>query len=531
MLADAAAVLSDQFQVHLRWMARRVEPHAPKLAQSFKNHLSNQGFTLAQSQALSAITMGAAAVLLLKSNGLWRFLEQVAYSGRRLAKLGLTPNVVIAALREHDVLLDRALDGTDPAEAANIRWVREQLHFCVVLTLNNAFYQVREAESRAFYELFRGEVESRSVEEMTRRFLITLKEYCGADDAILHLYGPGERIDRRLGRPLCVDLHRTGANVPLDPAWARLYRTCWSVPILAEQTLQGVLQFGFKREYAWLPRELELLEAAAERCWLAAEKARLMEDLARREEQIRRLAGHMVEIEESERRRISRELHDEAGQSLLCVRLQLEMAEQDMPGGFGEVRKRVADARDLTEHSIIEIRRLIAALSPAILEQMGLAAALRQLVGRFRSIHPARVTLRIARRLELPKKVEIIVYRIVQECLNNISKYSAAGHVNLSVDSADGVLSVNIEDDGVGFDVNSAFERKECYGLSGLRERVALLGGTLEVKSRMTLSEAGRPATQRKTKRPNTGTSIRIRLPLDAADELEKRQKKKVVPA
>jgi len=160
-----------------------------------------------------------------------------------------------------------------------------------------------------------------------------------------------------------------------------------------------------------------------------------------------------------------------------------------------------------------------------------LPAALRQLVGRFRSVHPARVTLRIPRRLELPKKVEIIVYRIVQECLNNISKYSAAGHVNLSVDSADGVLSVNIEDDGVGFDVNSAFERKECYGLSGLRERVALLGGTLEVKSRMTLSEAGRPATQRKTKRPNTGTSIRIRLPLDAADELEKRQKKKVVPA
>ena len=512
-------------------MARQVAPHTAKLSVSFKGFLKTQGFTQQQSEPLSAITLGAAAKLLLLTNGLWKFLEQVAYSGRRLAKLGLTPNTVIAALREYDVLLDRYLSGIDPTDAANVRWVREQLHFCVVLTLNNAFYQVREAESRAFYELFRGEVESRSVEEMTRRFLVTLKEYCGADDACLNLFPQGYNGGKRLKKPACVDLHRAGVSIPLDRGWARKYRTCWSVPILADGTLRGVMQFAFKRQYAWLPKELELLESAAERAWMAAEKAQLIEDLGWREAQIRRLAGHMVEIEESERRRISRELHDEAGQSLLCVRLQLEMAEQGIPGGLNDIRKRISDARDLTERSIIEIRRLIAALSPAILEQMGLAAALRQLAGRFRAVHPARVTLRIARRLDAPKKVEIIVYRIVQECLNNISKYSAASHVNLSVDSADGVLSVHIEDDGVGFDVRSAFERRDCYGLSGLRERVALLGGKIEVESRMRVPEAGDPVATRKTKCPKTGTSIRIRLPLEAADELEKRQRQKVVPA
>ena len=349
--------------------------------------------------------------------------------------------------------------------------------------MNNAFYQVREAESKAFYELFRGEVESHSLEEMVDRFLSTLKAYSGADDARLVLFDKEAPAVKALARALCFDLKASLPEMALEKSWKRRFRTCWSVPVHSGGRLRGLLQFAFRRQYDWLPRELELLEAAAERCWMAAEKARLLEDLAAREEQVRRLAGHMVEVEESERRRISRELHDEAGQSLLCVRLQLEMAEQDLPDGVDSIRERLVEARDLTEHSIIEIRRLIAALSPAILEQMGLAAALRQLVGRFRNIHPAAFHLRLPRRLDLSKKVEIIVYRIVQECLNNISKYSSASRVNLSVDSADEVLSMHIEDNGIGFDVEAAFARRDCYGLSGLRERVALLGGVLEVQS------------------------------------------------
>ena len=91
------------------------------------------------------------------------------------------------------------------------------------------------------------------------------------------------------------------------------------------------MQFGFSKTYEWLPREQELLAAAAERCLMAAEKQRLMEDLAQREEQVRRLAEHMLHVEEMERRRISRELHDEAGQSLLCIRLQMELMEQALP--------------------------------------------------------------------------------------------------------------------------------------------------------------------------------------------------------
>jgi signal transduction histidine kinase len=216
---------------------------------------------------------------------------------------------------------------------------------------------------------------------------------------------------------------------------------------------------------------------------MGAGKARLMEDLAAREEQVRRLAERMLQVEEMERRRISRELHDEAGQSMLCIRLQLEMIEESLEPEDGKLKGKLQETRDLTERTILEIRRLIAALSPAVLEQLGLGAALRQLVSRFSRVHPARVKLALSRMGKVPKKTEVIVYRLVQECMNNVGKHSQATHVNISIESADGVLRLNVEDDGVGFEVEEALSRRDSYGLAGLRERVALLGGKFYVES------------------------------------------------
>ena len=208
---------------------------------------------------------------------------------------------------------------------------------------------------------------------------------------------------------------------------------------------------------------------------LAIEKARMIEDLDRRQLQIRRLAERMMQVEEAERRRISRELHDQTGQDLLCIRLQMEMLEQEMPEG--DHKSRLARLRDLTERTILEIRRLIGALSPAVLEQIGLAAAVRQMVNRFRQIHTSKVKLQVARLGPLPKKLEVIAYRLIQECLNNIAKHSSCANVNISLRSADGRLRLIVEDDGIGFDVEEALRKPGSFGLGGIRERVALLGG------------------------------------------------------
>jgi signal transduction histidine kinase len=472
--------------------------------------------------ALAAITPGAAARILAKKKLPLTFIEQVEYSGRRLAKLNLPPSAILEALREYDHLLAPTFEGLTDEELSNFRWVREQLHFCVVLTLNNAYYQVREAETQAFYELFRIELESHNLDDLLQRFLESLMHACRADAGRLYMLNedstswvlkagapdptvlsvanrPG--LVKKLSKPRYLTPTATAEGTLLDPEWHTRYESCWSIPFATEGRTAGVMQFGFTHEYEWLPREQELLAAAAERCLMAAEKARLMEDLAQREEQVRGLAEHMLHVEEVERRRISRELHDEAGQSLLCIRLQMELIEQSLPESERETRIKLAEARDLTERTILEMRRLISALSPAVLEQLGLGAALRQLINRFQRLHTTcRVKLQLEKMGALPQQLETISYRLVQECFNNIGKHSAASLVIISLVSADGVLRLVVEDNGVGFNVEEGFKKRESFGLAGMRERVALLGGQFQVESR--------------TEGTKRGTKISIELPI-----------------
>lgn len=525
-LADAADVLSDQLRVQLQRLSEALLPHADRLETRFLTRLRALKYQAKQQDALAAITPGAAARILAKRMQPLRFIEQVEYNGRRLAKLNLPPTAILAALTEYDRLLTPVLKDILPGEYCNLQWVREQLHFCVILTLNNAYYQVREAETQAFYELFRVELESRNLNDLLMRFMQTLCSACNADAGHLFLLSdngklwvrrtalPGggnghtvpstPALKRFLSEPRYIDVKKGAVDTLLDPDWKRRYHSCWSIPLSEGGRTAGVMQFGFRKPYEWLPREQELLAAAAERCLLAADKTRLMEDLAAREEQIRHLAEHMLHVEEVERRRISRELHDEAGQSLLCIRLQMELLEQSLPEHETEWRLRLREAREMTERTILEMRRLIAALSPAVLEQLGLGAAIRQLVNRFRRLHPCRVRLQLSRIGGLPQQTEVIVYRLMQECCNNVGKHSSASHVNISVTSADGILKLTVEDNGVGFKVEEALARRDSFGLSGMRERVALLGGRFRVESNPDGGKRDR------------GTKIRIELPIPA---------------
>jgi len=131
------------------------------------------------------------------------------------------------------------------------------------------------------------------------------------------------------------------------------------------------------------------------------------------------------------------------------------------------------------------------------------------------------VKLLLARLGRLPQHTEIIVYRLVQECCNNIAKHSAASSVNISVSSADGWVRLAVEDNGVGFRVEEALARKDSFGLSGMRERVALLGGRFEIRSYPKNGSGngngigtriGKRLVDRK--RAGRGTKILIRLPV-----------------
>ena len=523
-LADTAGVLNDRHHQQLLRFAQLMAPHINSLDRKFHARLQTLGFDARQRRALAAITPGAAARTLAGGCAPLKFIEQVEYNGRRLAKLNLPPSAILEALKEYD----RALAPNLARQGNSFDAVREQLHFCVILTLNNVYYQVRKAETQAFYEQFRIELESRNLEELLRRFLESLMEVSRADAGCLYMLDPDETawvlkagmlksgssqppaakvpvhpdLQARLAQPQYVKIGRRGTEprLLLDDSWKGRFRSCWSIPLVAGRRAEGVMQFGFLKDYEWLPREQELLAAAAERCLMAAHKQRLVEDLAQREEQVRRLAEHMLHVEEVERRRISRELHDEAGQSLLCIRLQMEMLEQKLPRRQWKWKEQLREARELTERTILEMRRLIAALSPAILEQLGLGAALRQLVARFQRLHPCRVHLQLSKLGTLPPKTETIAYRLVQECFNNIGKHAGASMVNLALSSTRESLRLCVEDNGAGFRVEEALAKRDSFGLAGMRERVALLNGAFQVQSRMEGSK--------------TGTKIFIELPI-----------------
>lgn len=524
VLADASDLINDVLLTQLSRFAKALKPHATAVDKRFRLELRHRRYDRKQLKALSAITPGAAARFLASGKGPSGFFEQVEYSGRRLAKLNVPPADIVSALRVYDAVLDVTLPKLRLKVLPELRWAREQLHFCVVLCLNNAFYQVREAETQAFYDLFRAELESKSLDELLDQFLRNLTRICAAQAGRLlltgHSFGSWHAIaevggttsdDRgywpgKVGASLLSKLSRTRYIVQGDPTERLIldkrlvghYRSYWSVPLLSHGDMVGVIQLAFSTERSWLPRELQLLDAAVEHCLLAAEKARLVEDLAAREEQVRQLGEHLWQVEEEERRRISRELHDEAGQSMLFIRLQLEMMERSVPQSLSEIRAKLMETRDVTEKTIIEIRRIIAALSPSVLEQLGLSAALRQQATRFRQMYPARVRLYLSPKIgRLPRETEIITYRLVQECCNNIAKHSSAGTVNIHLSSSDNTLELRVEDDGVGFEVEAALGKRNSFGLSGMRERVVLLGGEFQLKSS-----------------PGKGTKISVALPL-----------------
>jgi signal transduction histidine kinase len=300
---------------------------------------------------------------------------------------------------------------------------------------------------------------------------------------------------KRLARPCYIAAGSRDEELVLDRGMRGVFQSYWSIPFFSDGHLAGLIQFGFPTPYRWLPRELDLLDAFAERCLRGAERARLIQDLAAREEQVRSLAAHLLQAEEEERRRISRELHDEAGQSMLFLRLHLEMLEKNAPA---DLQPKLAEARAVAERIIAEMRRIIAALHPSAVEELGLPAAIRHLSSRFRKLYPIKLRLRLtAYGASLPRETETAIYRVVQECYQNIGKHSGASRVNLLLRSTDTLLELNVEDDGVGFEVDRAVAQPKSFGLKGMRERVALLGGRLEIRSS-----------------PGHGATIAMRLPI-----------------
>jgi signal transduction histidine kinase len=232
---------------------------------------------------------------------------------------------------------------------------------------------------------------------------------------------------------------------------------------------------------------------------------RRLVDQRLREEQIsadlHRLSARVISVQEEERRRIARELHDEVGQALSAVNLELTGAQQYLQR-TGTESDLLREARVLADGALRSVRDLSQLLHPSVLEDLGLSAAVRSFLNGFGRRTGTNVAFHDDGTLKrLTPEAELTVYRIVQEAMTNIARHASATRVEIRLAEEDGRLSVTVEDDGVGFDARDVERpgRQGGLGLLGIRERVSQLGGTVRIDSvigRGTRLEVTIPATE-----------------------------------
>jgi two-component system sensor histidine kinase DegS len=209
----------------------------------------------------------------------------------------------------------------------------------------------------------------------------------------------------------------------------------------------------------------------------------------------------IIEAQENERQRLSRQIHDGPAQSLTNLILQAEICERLLDTDPAQARVELSNLKAAVNATFQKIRDFILTLRPMMLDDLGLVPTLRQYVQDFEEKNSLSTSLgMMGREARLPSHVEVTIFRVIQELLTNVQKHAHATHAQVSIDFQDAALIASVEDDGSGFDVaevQSAGQQRKGLGLPTLQERVEMLGGTVQIESRI-----GR------------GTKVRIAIPI-----------------
>jgi two-component system sensor histidine kinase UhpB len=216
------------------------------------------------------------------------------------------------------------------------------------------------------------------------------------------------------------------------------------------------------------------------------------------EQRVRSLS--IIEAQENERRRISRELHDGLGQLLSAAKLNFGMIEFAQNQSKEKTNEIIKQVDNIISKAIIEARRIAHDLRPTTLDDFGLIPALRILCQEFAKLTGIKVKFQVSQLMErIDSKVEIAIYRIIQESFTNISKYAEATEVSLDLYKKDHFVYVRVKDNGKGFDVNSTNKKTgRGFGLLNMKERAELVGGKIDIISN-----------------PGQGTEILLEINLD----------------
>jgi PAS domain S-box-containing protein len=213
-------------------------------------------------------------------------------------------------------------------------------------------------------------------------------------------------------------------------------------------------------------------------------------------EQLRALAAHVESVREEERVRISREIHDELGQALTCMSMDLAFLEKQLPQENAKAAARISALATLLKETVQTVRRISAELRPSILDDLGLAAAVEWLGHDFAARTGIECAVSVPNLVEISAERGTIVFRMCQEALTNVARHAGAHHVSIDLLENGAALTLEVRDNGRGI-TEEEVHRPGSLGLLGMRERAALLGGSATVQGT-----------------PGQGTVVTVHVPL-----------------
>ncbi len=281
-------------------------------------------------------------------------------------------------------------------------------------------------------------------------------------------------------------------NLPLG------VRAGMSTPLVVEGTPIGIIGVTSSRA-RFSQDDLHLLQLVADRAAPAIERGRLMETVRAGREQLQALSRRLLTAQEEERRRLAVELHDELGQVLTAVKINLASLERQ--SGPAPPSAHLRDALASVDRAMERVRDLALDLRPSVLDDLGLGAAVRAHVVKFARTTGIETHLSIDAVPRLRPDLEIACFRVAQEALTNVARHAQARNVWVDLRLGAEALELRVRDDGIGFDADLVRERAiggASMGLLGMQERVALAGGEFELSTR-----------------PEGGTEVRARFRAD----------------
>lgn len=289
--------------------------------------------------------------------------------------------------------------------------------------------------------------------------------------------------------------------VPIESLRGRDFTSMASVPMeTGPGGLVGVLNVHTISRRDFTPRDVELLLVIGRLIAGALHQARLHRQLTARERAHENFAEQVIAAQEAERRRLAGDIHDGISQRLVSLSYRLDAAARSVDtADSGAAAEQIEKARDLVDLTLAEARSAIGGLRPPVLDDLGLAGGLASLAA---SIPEIDLDLELAES-RLPEHLEVALYRIAQECLQNVVKHSRAMVATVQFTVRDGVARLQVADNGVGFDTGADRVPGTIpggYGMLSMAERAELVGGRLSVRSR-----------------PGAGTTVIVTVPLDTA--------------